>query len=104
MISASIPHDNSAQFSAMLRELNSLHISHNDLKLGGFGVDSRGRWHYPSLELIMFDFNMATINGTYSCHDEYGAVALGHPRYHRPRSDASARAALDNLWKRKHGE
>ena len=104
LTSANIPRDYAARYSAILRDLSAARVKHNDLKTGELSVDSRGRWSYPQLELrvkggrlTMFDFNMATVNGSHSCRDRYGRN-LEHPHYHRAVPDEKAMVALDNLW------
>lgn len=110
LTSANIPRDYRAQFDSMLHDMTLVGVEHNDLKHDArhLTVDSHGHWTYPKLELrvdgdrmVMLDFNMATINGSYSCRDRYGRN-MERPRYHMLSPDARARVALDVLWNKSH--
>ena len=104
LTSANLPPDYEAQFETMLQDMKRIGLAHNDLKHGGPPrADGHGHWTYPHLELrvrdhrlIMFDFNMATINGSYSCRDQFGRN-LEHPRHHTRLADANAMLALHRL-------
>ena len=119
MTSDNLPHDYREQFLRIIDEMKAAGVTHNDLKyeakdLVNISKPTGGRtWRYKNLEIYvkhgrlgLIDFNMVTINQSWSCRDAYGATMVGHrvPRKSHRRSskpgDAFALEALDKLHER----